>query len=98
MPTIVGILTFMSMINFILSSVEHEKKFYTLGANYIFILPDGTCNINSTTGSNSGYLAPPAQFFMGAKLFIGTHWMRNEGVLKHIGIGYVKMHGFHGNP
>ena len=25
MPTIVGILTFMSMINFMLSSVEHEK-------------------------------------------------------------------------
>ena len=26
MPTIVGILTFMSMINIILSCVEHEKK------------------------------------------------------------------------
>ena len=28
MPMIVGILTFMSMINFVLSQVEHEKKFY----------------------------------------------------------------------
>ena len=26
MPTIVGILTFISMINFVLSSVEHEKS------------------------------------------------------------------------
>ena len=25
-----------------------------------------------TPGSNLGYLAPPGQFFMGAKLFIGT--------------------------
>ena len=31
MPTIVDILTFMSMINFRLSSVEHEKSFITLG-------------------------------------------------------------------
>ena len=32
MPTIVGILTFMSRKNIILSSVEHEKKFYNCGA------------------------------------------------------------------
>ena len=32
MPIIVGILTFMSMITFVLSSVENEKKFYNLGA------------------------------------------------------------------
>ena len=25
---------------------------------------------------------PPGQFFMGAKLFIGTPWMGNKGVLK----------------
>ena len=30
-PTIVVILTFMSMINFKLSSVEHEKSFITSG-------------------------------------------------------------------
>ena len=35
-----------------------------------------------TLASNLGYLAPPGQFFMGAKLFIGTPWMGNEGVLK----------------
>ena len=29
MPTIVGILTFMSIINFMLSRVEHEKSFIT---------------------------------------------------------------------
>ena len=31
MPTIVGILTFMSRINFVLSRVEHEKSFITSG-------------------------------------------------------------------
>ena len=38
MPTIVGILTFMSRINFIVSRVEHEKKLYNLGARFsVFI-------------------------------------------------------------
>ena len=38
-----------------------------------------------TPASNLGYLAPPpGQFFMGAKLFIGTPWMGNKGVLKKI--------------
>ena len=31
MPMIVGILTFMSRINFVLSRVEHEKSFITSG-------------------------------------------------------------------
>ena len=31
MPTIVGILTFMSRINFLLSYVEHEKRLITSG-------------------------------------------------------------------
>ena len=31
MPTIVGILTFMSMKNFMLNSIEHEKSFITSG-------------------------------------------------------------------
>ena len=34
---------------------------------------------------------------MGAKLFIGIPWMRNEVVLKN-DMGYVKIHGLHGNP
>ena len=36
MPTIVGILTVMSMINFMLSSVEHDF-FYNLGARSIIM-------------------------------------------------------------
>ena len=40
----------------------------------------------------------PGQFFMGAKLFIGTPSMRNKDVLKKIGMGYMKMRCFHGNP
>ena len=35
MPTTVGILTFYERENFILSRVEHEKKFYNLGARPI---------------------------------------------------------------
>ena len=31
MPTIVGILTFMSRKNFMLNSIEHEKSFITSG-------------------------------------------------------------------
>ena len=34
-----------------------------------------------TLASNLGYLAPQGQFFMVAKLFIGTAWMQNEVVL-----------------
>ena len=44
--------------------------------------PDWFCHV--IPASNLGYLAPPGQFFMGAKLFIGTPWMGNEGVLKKI--------------
>ena len=38
MPTIVGILTFMSRINFMLSRVEHENSFITLGPGLMSIL------------------------------------------------------------
>ena len=34
MPTIVGILTFMSRKNFMLDSVEHEKSFITSGPDH----------------------------------------------------------------
>ena len=97
MPLIVGILTIISRINFALSSVEHvqnfitsrphhssrsssskaitnlkfKKMFYNLGACYPGIQFRLPCT-------------PPGQFFMGAKLFIGTPWMGNEGVLKKI--------------
>ena len=36
MPTIVGILTFMSRINFVHSWVENRKRFLTSGQGYIF--------------------------------------------------------------
>ena len=35
MPTIVGFLTFISRINFVLSWVEYEKKLYNLGARLV---------------------------------------------------------------
>ena len=38
MPTIVGIFTFMSMINFMLSYVEHEKGFLISGPGYFHFL------------------------------------------------------------
>ena len=36
MPTIVGILTFMSSIKFVLSSVEHGKSFITSGLVFVY--------------------------------------------------------------
>ena len=38
MPTIVGIFIFISRENFMLSQVEHEKKFYNLKARPINVL------------------------------------------------------------
>ena len=43
MPTIVGILKFMSRINFVLSYVEHGKKFYNLGTRDLAV-----CSMDST--------------------------------------------------
>ena len=40
MPTVVGILTFMSRINFILSQVEHGKSFICNQDMYITIVLD----------------------------------------------------------
>ena len=45
MPTIVGILTFMNRMNFMLSWVEIEKKFYNLGAR-------NSCNQNRSRPEN----------------------------------------------
>ena len=61
------------------------KKIFTFTLKIFVYL--NLCHIlefsDITPASNLGYLAPPpGQFFMGAKLFIGTPWMRNEGVLK----------------
>ena len=39
MPTVVGILTFMSRINFVLSLVEHEKSFITSWPSHSFGAP-----------------------------------------------------------
>ena len=65
----------------------------------IFLQDNLRTYTTNTPASNLEYLAPPGQFFTGAKLFIGTPWMGNEGVLKkQIGLGYVKLHGFYGNP
>ena len=40
MPTIVGILTFMSRKNFMLNSVEHEKSFITSGPDCVDVEAD----------------------------------------------------------
>ena len=37
MPTIVGILTFMSRINFVLSRVEHQNFFITSGPDFYVV-------------------------------------------------------------
>ena len=38
MPTIVGILTFMTVENFMLSWVEHENSFITLGPGRVVLI------------------------------------------------------------
>ena len=73
---------------------EHKKRPSYVCHNHLSL--NGIMWLSCTPTSNLGYLAPPGQFFMGAKLFIGTPWMGNEGVLKKIGLGYVKVHGFYG--
>ena len=45
MPTIVGILTFMSRINFMLSWVEHEQSFITSGQERQNVGPDLHLNL-----------------------------------------------------
>ena len=40
MPTIVGILTFMSRKKIILKSIEHEKSFITSGPDCVSLVPD----------------------------------------------------------
>ena len=49
----------------------------------------------NTPGANFTYLEtpPPQQFFMGAIVF-----QKKVCPPKNIGLGYVKIHGFHGNP
>ena len=49
LPTIVGILTFMGMINFMLSWVEHEKIFITSGPEYLTTSAIYRGQINSPT-------------------------------------------------
>ena len=44
MPTIVGILSFMSKINFVLSWVEHGHSFITLEAGQQMVMTINTCN------------------------------------------------------
>ena len=46
MPTIVGILTFMSWINFVLSCVEYEKVLYSRGQVWteVHVLEILTCD------------------------------------------------------
>ena len=41
MPTIIGILTFMSRKNFMFNSVEHEKSFITSGPGFYKQRKDG---------------------------------------------------------
>ena len=64
------------------------KSFFTTISHNVKFLKGYSFKIggnNYTPASNLGYLAPPpGQFFMGAKLFIGTPWVGNEAVLKKI--------------
>ena len=43
MPTIVGILTFMSVISFMLSLVEYKKSFITSGCSPVWTFIEDVC-------------------------------------------------------
>ena len=45
MPTIVGILTFMSMLNFVLSLVEHGQSFVTSRPGFLVTMTVCLCEI-----------------------------------------------------
>ena len=55
MPTIVGILTFMSMINLVLSSVKHGKGFITLRPGLYVAQSAGLNSICSQTVQDKKY-------------------------------------------
>ena len=55
MPTIVGILTFMSKQNFMLSWVEHEKSFITSGPGLVFCSVTLAVDSRPLFASNSGF-------------------------------------------
>ena len=54
-------------------------------------------NIYVTLSSNLAYLPPQDYFSWVLNSLLGPK-VQNKIVLKYIGMGYVKMHGFHGNP
>ena len=49
MPTIVGILTFISRINFLLSPVKHGKSFITSGPVFVVLFQAGCVHFTSNT-------------------------------------------------
>ena len=51
MPTIVGILTFMSMINFVISSGEHEKSFITSEPRHHYFLHHVKSSVRCTSNA-----------------------------------------------
>ena len=44
------------------------------------------------------YLAHQGQLIMGAELLMGTPECQTKLSPKYSGMGYLKKHGFHGNP
>ena len=62
MPTIVGILTFMSRINFLLNLVEYEKSFITSGPDLIYML---TTEMVTGYGKNWGVVHKNIQYDKG---------------------------------
>ena len=65
MPTIVGILTFMSMINFIFSCVEHEKGFSSKNGDRSFYLYAISTNISRGTKVEKTLTLAPERYTAG---------------------------------
>ena len=63
----------------------HRKKFRMDG-------------VTDTPASNLGYLAPPGKFSWVPNCSFGPPGCETKVSSKNFGLGYVKLHGFYGNP
>ena len=89
MPTIVGILTFISMKNSMLNSVEHEIFFYNIGAR---LSPENDC----VSENDNLYGVKRFMFHQITSSFVHSAFVKNQKVLRNplLGNGGILILGF----
>ena len=88
MPTVVGIFIFISRENFMLSWVEHEKKFYNLGARTQHFLENCMCTKWRLRSACASVLSDQSSLCIW-RLFgsLATHWVPSEDSDQVVQIG-----------